>query len=557
MTSFTVGGRWYITSLILLVLVLVWDVATRLQTSRAMLTQQFEANFKQDASRREGMRDLLARDVRDATQYALARLSSLNDADTDDARRLILEEAFTGIGFALKHPRYEFFETYLVEETPDGDLLLRGRYPTDAPTVGMSVANTPLFSHVDLSSIELFENAVELNHFEESVLLKISEPQPVLIATRLIFEDDAGLSRWFMVHRVAFADMHKRIDSIGQQMVGGTTPMRIANFDARDGECQLVWDTLEGLLGCDEVKFDQGLSYRTTYNSNASNMLTYSVYLPNDAYVSARMPKLEQSSTWRSVLPIILGIALLITTAAYYRYRITSAGVLQSVTDSLLTKDLVNASIHDMLSNQFEIMRQLVFAIRDRDIPVSERRYFDIAISEFILTTLSLNTLRLENPPESISSRLAGENIDLKQLTSLARTVLEVSTIDTSIDARFLSADDLPDTILGDSFSVQTALLAAITLSSETTDAGRIELSLWTEDVGGTDCLNVRIIDSGVGWGLRLDQAPLDSLEHEVSPARRALQACLTHTVTALIHQDERIDQNEYHLRLCRCNPGD
>ena len=556
MSTFTSGGRLYIAALTVLLGLLMWDITSRLSDSRAIITQQYEATFQKDASRREGMRDLLARDVQSATQLALYSLSELNEVNTDDARAEILTDAFSGIGFALRNSRYDFFETYLVQETPDGELLLRGRYPSEAPIEGVSVANTPLFDHVDLATVELFDSNNEIYQVEESALLKITSPQPVLISTRLIFEDDTGLSRWFMVHRVGIADTHKSIDLIGQQMVGGTTPMRIINIDARTGECQLAWDVKTGVRNCDDVDLQHSLSYRTEYDTQVSKALTYSIYQPNDQYNALRTPASESAPSWRAAIPLVLALFLLITTAAYMRYRATSTDTLRSFADSLLVKDSVNSSIHDVLNRQLERMSQFAFAMRDGDIPESERRYFDIAISEFTQATLSLNTLRLESPPTSTSQRPTIEKIDLKQLASLGQMVLEVSTIDTPVDAKFLNSDDLPETILGYSYSVQTALVAAISLSAETTDDGRIEVSLWTEEVEGFQCLNLRIIDSGVGWGLALEQASEDLPDSELGAARKALLACLNHSGTELISQDEGDEQNEYQLRLCNGNPA-
>ena len=555
MSTFTSGGRLYIAALTVLLGLLMWDITSRLANSRAIITQQYEATFQKDASRREGMRDLLARDVQSATQLALYSLSELNEVDTDEARAEILKDAFSGIGFALRNSRYDFFETYLVQETPDGELLLRGRYPSEAPIEGVSVANTPLFDHVDLAAVELFASNNEVYQIEESALLKITSPQPVLISTRLIFEDDTGLSRWFMAHRVGIADTHRSIDLIGQQMAGGTTPMRIVNVDARTGNCQLVWDVSIGVLDCEGVDLDRGLSYKTSFDTEVSRAITYSVYQPNDAYNALKMPFSESAPQWRTAIPLVLALFLLITTAAYMRYRATSTDTLRSFADSLLVKDSVNSSIHDVLSRQLERMSQFAFAMRDGDIPESERRYFDIAISEFMQATLSLNTLRLESPPTSASQLPTIEKIDLKQLASLGQMVLEVSTIDTPVDAKFLNSDELPETILGYSYSVQTALVAAISLSAETTDDGRIEVSLWTEEVEGCECLNLRIIDSGVGWGLDLDQATAGLPDSDLGVARKALLACLNHSGTELISQDEGDEQNEYQLRLCNGNP--
>lgn len=555
MSTLISGGRLYIAALTLLLGLLMWDITSRLADSREIITQQYEATFQKDASRREGMRDLLARDVQSATQLALYSLSELNEVDTDEARAEILKDAFSSIGFSLRNSRYDFFETYLVQETPDGELLLRGRYPSEAPIEGVSVANTPLFDHIDLATLELFESDSEIYQIEESALLKITSPQPVLISTRLIFEDDTGLSRWFMVHRVGIADTHRSIDLIGQQMVGGTTPMRIINIDARTGECQLVWVVAKGVLDCEEIDLDRGLSYETTFDSEISKSMTYSLYQPNDAYNALKMPVSESAPQWRTAIPLVLSLFLLLTTAAYMRYRATSTDTLRSFADSLLVKDSVNSSIHDVLSRQLERMSQFAFAMRDGDIPESERRYFDIAVSEFMQATLSLNTLRLESPPTSANQRPAIEKIDLKQLASLGQMVLEVSTIDTPVDAKFLNSDDLPETILGYSYSVQTALVAAISLSAETTDDGRIEVSLWTEEVEGFECLYLRIIDSGVGWGLALDEATAGLPDSDLGAARKALLACLNYSGTELISQDEGDEQNEYQLRLCNGNP--
>ena len=556
MSTFTSGGRLYIAALTVLLGLLIWDITSRLSDSRAIITQQYEATFQKDASRREGMRDLLARDVQSATQLALYSLSELNEVDTDEARAEILKDAFSSIGFSLRNSRYDFFETYLVQETPDGELLLRGRYPSEAPIEGVSVANTPLFDHVDLAAVELFATNNEIYQVEESALLKITSPQPVLISTRLIFEDNTGLSRWFMAHRVGIADTHRSIDLIGQQMVGGTTPMRIINIDARTGECQLAWDVATGALNCEDIDLQHSLNYRTEYETDVSRSMTYSVYQPNDQYNALKMPISESAPRWRAAIPLVLALFLLLTTAAYMRYRATSTDTLRSFADSLLVKDSVNSSIHDVLSRQLERMSQFAFAMRDGDIPESERRYFDIAISEFMQATLSLNTLRLESPPTSADQRPDIEKIDLKQLASLGQMVLEVSTIDTPVDAKFLNSDDLPETVLGYSYSVQTALVAAISVSAETTDDGRIEVSLWTEEVEGFDCLYLRIIDSGVGWGLALDEATAGLPDSDLGAARKALLACLNHSGTALISQDEGDEQNEYQLRLCNGNPG-
>ena len=549
MSTFGPAGRWYIAALILLTGLLLWDVQSRIQASNKQVTQQFETTFQRDASRREGMRQFLRRDLQSSLQFALHSLSPLADAGTDEACAVILNEAFAQMRISLRNSRYSFFNAFLVQETPARDLILRGRYPRDIPITGIPVANTPLFNHVDLAAVKLFERNNAVYQVENDSLLAVTDQQTVFVQTRLIF--DGGPSRWFIAATVGLGDMNRSLDTIGEQMVGGTTPLRVITVDARTDECLFAWDTGEGAVDCSAVVLESKNNYLTQYNPDRTNAMTYSVFQPNDAYRALKMPATIAASDWRASIPLVLALLLLFTTAAYMRYRATSTDTLRSLADSLRIKDSVNTSIHDVLSHQLENMSQIAFAMRGSDIPESERRYFDIAISEFMQATLNLNTLRLESPPTSSSKTSVAEQIDVKQLMSLGQMVLEVSTIDTPVDIKFLQSDDLPKTVVGHGFSVQTAMVAAISLSAETTDEGRIEVSFWVEEQGGFDCLNLRIIDSGVGWGLALDQQRSDDMGSDSSVARKALLACLNHSGTELMLEEEGDDQNEYQLRLC------
>ena len=74
--------------------------------------------------------------------------------------------------------------------------------------------------------------------------------------------------------------------------------------------------------------------------------------------------------------------------------------------------------------------------MRQKDVQGEERRYFDIAISEFLEASLSLNTLILERPPVTPENNSVQE-VDLKELTELAQMALEVATVDTALETKF------------------------------------------------------------------------------------------------------------------------
>ena len=284
MTSFNRFGRWLVVIPLTLFAVLVWDVTSRLLDAEQTAQEQFIRGFKVDASRREGMRDMLGRDVRAAVMYALHSISGIQALQTNAERADRLIAAFDQVGFVLRNSRYGFVQVYLIEETPEGTVALRGRFPTALNVGAIDVSDTPLFSHVDRENLALFSQYYHIHNAESDPLLLISDSQPVLVNTRLIVEGEEGLSSWYLSIRAGLSDIHESIDLVGQQMAGGVTPMRIISFDAESDTCVTVWEVGKGALACDDEFFAEPVAYRTQFNTERSVELTYSVYQPTEAY---------------------------------------------------------------------------------------------------------------------------------------------------------------------------------------------------------------------------------------------------------------------------------
>ena len=541
--------RWLILVPLMIFAVLVWDVTARLLDAEQTTKEQFVRGFEVDASRREGMRDLLGRDVQSAIMYALHNLSDIQNLPTNGERAERLITAFEQLGFMLRNSRYDFVEVFLTEQTVQGELVLRGRYPSVANLGEVDPSDTPLFAHIDPDKAELFQSYYEMYDVEADPLLLISDAQPVLVNTRLIVAGDEPFSSWYLSVRAGFNDLHESIDLIGQQMAGGVTPMRIISFDARTNLCQTVWEVGKGALDCDEAFSAEPMAYRTEFSSDTGG-LAYSIYQPTDAYRQFRSAPSDALPAWRPFLPAALALVLLLTTISYVRYRNQSEGLMSSFTRSLSDKDSLNSSIHEVLSSHLEIMSRFAYAMRQKDVQGEERRYFDIAISEFLESSLSLNTLVLERPPVTPEEKNSVPAVDLTELTELAQMALEVATVDTAIETKFLVPEDCPKTIPGYAYSVQTAVIAAINLSAQGTEEGRIEVSLWVESEGPSPCLYLRVNDTGIGWGDLSDNSNLRAMTAD-NIALRALVSCLKFSGTTLEHQSETELGNEYVLKLC------
>ena len=550
MTTLNHYGRWLVVAPLMLFAALVWDVTTRLLDAEQTAQEQFIRGFEVDASRREGMRDLLGRDVRAAVMYALHSISGIQALQTNAERADRLIAAFEQVGFVLRNSRYGFVQIYLTEQTPEGNLILRGRFPTAINVGEIDVTDTPLFAHIDRENVELFRQYYHVYNAESDPLLLVSDAQPVLVNTRLIIEGEEGLSSWYLSIRAGLSDIHESIDLVGQQMAGGVTPMRIISFDAESDTCVTVWEVDKGALACDDEFLAEPVAYRTQFDTERSVDLTYSIYQPTEAYRQFRSAPSDSLPAWRSFLPAVLALVLLLMTISYVRYRSQSEGLMSSFTRSISDKDSLNSSIHEVLSSHLEIMSRFAYAMRQKDVQGDERRYFDIAISEFLEASLSLNTLVLERPPATREDKNRVPEVDLKELTELAQMALEVATVDTPLETKFFVPEDFPATIPGYAYSVQTAVIAAINLSSQGTEEGRIEVSLWVDSEGPSPCLYLRVNDTGIGWGDLSDNSDSRAMTDD-NIALRALVSCLKFSGTTLERQSETDLGNEYVLKMC------
>jgi hypothetical protein len=542
--------RLYVLIPLTLFAFLAGDLTLRLFDAEKVAQDQFVRGFEVDASRREGMRDLLGRDVRSAVMYALHRISDIRALETNAERADRLISAFDQVGFTLRNSRYGFVQIYLIEETSEGKLVLRGRYPSAINVGDLDVSETPLFSHIDRDNIELFRQYNHIHNAESDPLLLISDAQPVLVNTRMIVEGEEGLSSWYLSIRAGLSDVHESIDLVGQQMAGGVTPMRIISFDALTDTCVTVWEVGKGALGCDDGFFSEPVAYRTLFDTEGTVELTYSIYQPTEAYRLFRSAPTDALPAWRTFLPVFLAFVLLVITIRYMRYRSESEDLASSFMRSLSDKDSLNSSIHEILSSHLEIMSRFAYAMRKEDVQGEARRYFDIAISEFLEASLSLNTLVLERPPIKSEDKTTAPMVDLSELTELARMALEVATVDAPLETKFFVPEDFPSEIPGYAYSVQTAVIAAINLSAQRTEEGRIEVSLWVESEGPSPCLYLRVNDTGVGWGDLRNEIGSRGMKDD-NVALRALISCLKFSGTTLELKSETELGNEYVLKLC------
>ena len=171
---------------------------------------------------------------------------------------------------------------------------------------------------------------------------------------------------------------------------------------------------------------------------------------------------------------------------------------------SLDSKDELTTALHTMVIDNLDQLSALARRVKGADgIDTEERRYLNIALSEIGQLRLSLDAQIMADADsrEDLQARARGGDIDTKELCRSIRQELARIADDEGIECRLLADDELPESLPGSQYWVESAMLALINASQSFTDEGFIELSIWVENsMQGQPELRVRCRDTGISW---------------------------------------------------------
>ena len=115
-------------------------------------------------------------------------------------------------------------------------------------------------------------------------------------------------------------------------------------------------------------------------------------------------------------------------------------------------------------------------------IDTEERRYLNIALSEIgLLRLVDAQIMADADSREDLQALARKGEIDTKELCRSIRRELARVADDEGIECRLLADDELPKSLPGSQYWVESAMLALINASLSFTDEGFIELSIWVE----------------------------------------------------------------------------
>ena len=208
---------------------------------------------------------------------------------------------------------------------------------------------------------------------------------------------------------------------------------------------------------------------------------------------------------YTELLVTLVASALAWAIAVFFWRRLSeSERELRAYRGSLDSKDELTTALHTMVIDNLDHVSALARRVKGADgVDTEERRYLNIALSEIGQLRLSLDAQIMADADsrEDLQARARKGDIDTKELCRIIRRELERVADDESIECRFLADDELPETLPGSQYWVESAMLALINASQSFTDEGFIELSIWVENsMQGQPELRVRCRDTGIGW---------------------------------------------------------
>lgn len=532
----------------------VLNITTELDRVAERASATFERNFNRDAMRREGMRNILASDVREFLGESLTRVASIDFTATTPSDLALLNAAFEPLNLHLNDPRYQFFRVLLIEIPSDQPTarIIRRAYPTHAAVEEVDISSHPALLNFDANAMLPFASSTYLSTFNADLILAIDESQPVVVRRILLRPGSAVGSGWLLVVSSGLSAVHRSIDYIGSGMLDGATQILVKTYQPGTDRCMFVYEVRVGPRGCDHP-IDSGFEgYRTEDATVDSGLRIVSDYLPTPIYRSLQDVSDALPSRWSVTLPILAALLLFFGIFLSHSRRQTLDAQLRATQQSLDDSQALSVSVFESMTARLNGMVEFAWSMYQRDPEGAEARYYRLATQDFAETWLNLDKLYLaENRNLDALNIPNWETFSRDRISLIADRALKVTTTDSDVEARLLIDHQLPEEISCSGYWFAAALSGAIMASAETTETGFIEVRVWAEESDKHDidvCFSVH--DTGIGWTINSQAPASEQAGVEESEAVANLKVILEKTSIELVAEHLSPTRNEHSFRL-------
>ena len=532
----------------------VLNITTELDRVAERANATFERNFKLDAMRREGMRNIITSDVREFLGESLASVASIDFATDGVSDLSLLDAAFEPLNLHLSDPRYQFFRVLLIEIPSDQPTarIIRRAYPTDAAVEEVDISSHPVLLNFNASAMLSFASSSYLFTFNADPILAIDESQPVVAQRILLRPGSAAASGWLLVVSSGLSAVHRSIDYIGSGMLDGATQILVKTYQPDTDRCMFVYEVRVGPRGCDHPIDSDFEGYRTANTTSDGVLRIVSDYLPTPTYRSLQDVSDALPSRWSVTLPILAAFLLFFGIFFSQSRRRVLDEKLRVTQQSLDDSQALSASVFESMTARLSGMIEFAWSMYERDTDGEEARYYRLAAQDFAETWLNLDKLYLSKDRSQEALNIPNwETFSSHRISLIADRTLKVATTDSDVESRLLVDHELPEEVSCSGYWFAAALAAAVMASGETTETGFIEVRIWAEerDQCATD-VYFSVHDTGIGWTLTSLVFASEQVGIAESEAVDTLRVILEKTSVELVAEHLSPTRNEHSFRL-------
>lgn len=373
--------------------------------------------------------------------------------------------------------------------------------------VGREISQHPMLADFDLFMAPPFTDQVAYRASRTNDLSFTSDG--LLVIRRMLLELPHTERKLLLIAKVNSYERQRAIDSVLREL--GPIPSLIYTImDPNSDECLMSYVAGVGEKVCSPK--DQNVMGGVVSEKFGALV----VLRPTDAYVrNFEGGGSPFAYTELFVTLIASGFAFMV--AIFFRRRLDAAErEILNYKGSLDSKEQLTASLHSMVVDNLEQVGALARKVKNASvIENEERRYLNIALSEIGQLRLSLDARIISGVAGAVQKLHRSGVVDTRELCQNLRRELERIAEGEGLECRLLADDDLPGTLTGSQYWIESAIMALINASQTFTDEGFIEISIWAEtSMTGHPELFIRCRDTGIGWSsdLEADHGPAGTL---------------------------------------------
>ena len=461
------------------------------ERQRELYDDRFQARFESDATLRLLIRNFIIETVLRDFDELVASMSARSYSGIDVLDDPATESLVASFGAQFSAQNLHLIVGSVSEQK---EVFVEYAFPK-TELVGREISGHPMLADLNVRSKPPFTDQIVYRASPDNDLSFTIEG--ALAIRRLLVSLPNSERQLIFLVKANGIEIQRATDAFLREL-GPLPELLVTLVDPSSNDCMMVY-----LMGVGEQSCPKGvLDFSGAVVSEKFGTLAY--VTPTEAYIDQFEGGRPPFAYTQLFVTLIANILAWVIAVFFWRRLSEAERELLAYQGSLKSKDQLTAALHTMVSENLGQVGSLARRVKNADgIGNEDRRYLNIALSEIGQLRLSLDAQIMTDPRvrDDQRERARDERVDTQLLCHNVRQELERIADDEGLECRLLADDDLPASLAGSQYWIESAIVALINVSQSFTDDGFIEVSVWAEiSMEGEPELYVRCRDTGIGW---------------------------------------------------------